>query len=838
MKIGIELRQTTLGIAGGIAQLFKGVLEALFALHPDHEFVLFCTVYNRSLLQSVPDHVKVLTLPTSRFFADIDRIASEEGIEVFFRSYPVEDDDLTFPLARQVFFIPDIQHEFFPEFFSLKALRTRRVAFNWALSRAGAIGTLTEYTRQTLRDYEWTRCQDIFLMSPALPVEHQHASPIDLSPEEQALIPPGDFFLYPANLWPHKNHRRVLRAFELFLKQTGRPMSFVLTGHPDGWSERQAEFPDLPVRHLGFVRPQLLRLLFERTKALVFFSLYEGFGIPLLEAFNAGTPVICSNTTSLPEVGGDAVLTCDPTDVQAMSDLMAQIVQDGALRADLVAKGKKRLPLYSWEQSAQNLFEACQRAARAANPDTTPILLTSTTDNLPLVSIVTPSYNQGQFLKRTIESVLNQTYPNIEYIVIDGGSTDGSADTLRSYGDRFEWISEPDRGQADAINKGFARSRGEIRAYLNSDDVLLPDAVEKAVAHFQQHPDCDLVYGRAYYIDEQDQITGMYNTAAYSFGRLMKDCCICQPAAFWRTRIAKKIDPFNDRLNYALDYEYWLRIDRAGGRIEHIYDALASSRLYPETKTLSARRQFYREIFQVCQAQGGYVHLSYSVGLWHHLIWEREDGWPRLLRWLPKSYRIIGYLYHKWYRLRHNPPQENLIYLGRSIKRRVFDRSPVLERLAQPILYWVYRISGRKPVYGFWPDNNWLGPACRIFLKNRTPGQELRLAGIAPVDMKLTIKTQGKVIGVYPLRAGQCETISFNVETESDQQLLLRFSRHIVDPAKRRLSFLLMETNLFSEQDVLRRIGMSPTQAPKVSNQRGVPLRSPEVTHGGSRIDC
>src|SRR5262249_1979529 len=118
--------------------------------------------------------------------------------------------------------------------------------------------------------------------------------------------------------------------------------------------------PGLPVRHLGFVRREFLHVLLQRARALVFFSLFEGFGIPLLEAFHAGTPVVCSNTTSLPEVGGDAVVCCDPTQPVLMCDALLEVDREG-VGAGLVEGGKDRLPLFTWEQSARNLVEACQR---------------------------------------------------------------------------------------------------------------------------------------------------------------------------------------------------------------------------------------------------------------------------------------------------------------------------------------------------------------------------------------------------------------------------------------------------------------------------------------------
>jgi len=669
MNVGIELRQPVLGESGGVALLLRGIFKELLDRHPGDQFTVFCTDFNRDLLSPAGDHVRVQRLPTRNFFKHVDMIAKAHPLEVLFRSFPV-DAELAFPIEKQVFLIPDIQHEQFPQFFTPEELRLRRKAFNQALASAGALGTLSEYARQTIRDHAWTYCQDIFLMSPAMPIEHHQPSHSRLTAKDLALLPRGEFFLYPANLWPHKNHRRVLQAFELFLQQTGRKIEFIFTGYPRGWPELQAEFAALPIRHLGFVPTQLLQLLCQRARAVVFFSLYEGFGMPLLEAFDAGTPVICSNTTSLPEVGGDAVLTCPPTDIRAISELMSQVAQDDQLRADLVTRGTARLRQYSWERSSQELYAAFERVARADRPAHSYAEHTRQAEpddsQLPLVSIVTPSYNQGRFLKRTIESVLNQSYPNIEYIVIDGGSTDETLDILESYGQRFQWISEPDRGQTDAINKGFARSNGCIRAYLNSDDVLLPNAVETVVGHFRTHADCDLVYGRAKYIDANDTVTGMYNTADYSFARLMRDNCICQPAAFWRSRIAKQIGPYNDQLHYAMDYEYWIRIDRAGGKIEHIPDILAASRLYAETKTLSARGAIYQEIFQVCQAQAGYVDYAYFAGLWQHLCWERQDGWPRRLRNFPRFRPIMARLDYWWYHRKRYTPK----YFAKIIKDR------------------------------------------------------------------------------------------------------------------------------------------------------------------------
>jgi glycosyltransferase involved in cell wall biosynthesis len=268
------------------------------------------------------------------------------------------------------------------------------------------------------------------------------------------------------------------------------------------------------------------------------------------------------------------------------------------------------------------------------------------------VSIVTPSFNQGRFLRRTVDSVLAQDYPDVEYLVIDGGSTDESRAILESYGKRFFWISEPDRGQTDALNKGFARARGDVLAYLNSDDVLLPGALRAIVGHFSRHADWDLVYGQAYHVDEHDAVLERYPTEPYDWGRLVQTCFICQPAAFWRRRLAERVGPFDERLQLAMDYDYWMRADRAGARIEHVPEYLACSRRHPQTKTLSARIGVYREIFEVSLRHAGAAGYGHYVAYWHHRLFERRDGWPRLLRRVPDATGWLATLHARWHRHR------------------------------------------------------------------------------------------------------------------------------------------------------------------------------------------
>ena len=208
--------------------------------------------------------------------------------------------------------------------------------------------------------------------------------------------------------------------------------------------------------------------------------------------------------------------------------------------------------------------------------------------DLPLVTIVTPSYNQGEYIEATIRSVLEQDYPRIEYLVVDGGSSDDTLEVLSRQTSRVRWISEPDHGQGDAIRKGFALTQGEILAWLNADDVYLPGAVSRVVAAFQESSPVDLVYGNAEFIDRAGAVLGpCEQVEPFDLGRLINDLdFIVQPATFFRREPYSAAGGLDPSLTYCLDYDLWIRMAQRGA-VAFTSDVLAQVRIYPQTKTAS-----------------------------------------------------------------------------------------------------------------------------------------------------------------------------------------------------------------------------------------------------------
>ncbi|HEX7620907.1 MAG TPA: glycosyltransferase family 2 protein [Anaerolineales bacterium] len=224
----------------------------------------------------------------------------------------------------------------------------------------------------------------------------------------------------------------------------------------------------------------------------------------------------------------------------------------------------------------------------------------------PLVTVVTPSFNQAHFLEATILSVLNQDYPNLEYVIVDGGSTDGSVEIIRRYSDRLSWwVSEKDAGQTDAINKGFARAKGDILAWLNSDDTYVPHAVAEAVEFLHRRSEVGLVYGDAEFINENGSVIGHFPAAQTDYKRLRRGYVhIPQQASFWRAELWKKVGPLDPSFYFAMDYDLWVRLARLAP-VEYVPHLWANFRLHSTGKTVASDDRCWPEMLKVHYRDGG-----------------------------------------------------------------------------------------------------------------------------------------------------------------------------------------------------------------------------------------
>jgi glycosyltransferase involved in cell wall biosynthesis len=238
-------------------------------------------------------------------------------------------------------------------------------------------------------------------------------------------------------------------------------------------------------------------------------------------------------------------------------------------------------------------------------------------ESMPLVSVVTPSMNQARFLRAAIESVLAQDYQRIEYLVVDGGSTDGSVTVIKEYESRLAWwVSEPDNGQTDAINKGLAHASGEILAWLNSDDTYEPGAVAAAIKAFQESPECGLIYGGANYINDQGDVIGTFPTARTNYARLRQGYVhIPQQASFFRAELWRKLGPLDPSFYFAMDYDLWVRIARYT-QLRYIPQIWGNFRLHTAAKTIVSDEPCWSEMLRVHYRDGGAI-LSVIVAKYY-----------------------------------------------------------------------------------------------------------------------------------------------------------------------------------------------------------------------------
>jgi glycosyltransferase involved in cell wall biosynthesis len=384
VRIGVDLTPASHVLMGGTETYILNLLASLETLDGQNEYVIYCRPENQDLFRFVrPNFLKVripsplgfsgFLLRATRKLARVvlkhdyfSRFLSRQRLDVAF--FPLTAMPVGQLAPPCIITIHDIQHEYFPQFFSSKELRIRRACARNAIRKSRMIIVLSEFTRETVLSK--------FGIPPSQVVTIPHGvgaafctrrDATDATLRDKYRLP-SDFVLYPANSWPHKNHARLLEAAAALKRQGRLRCALVFTGfvYEARWRVlRQVEELGLSSHalHLGFVDPIDLPALYRAARGLIFPSLFEGFGLPILEAMRSGCPIACSNSTSLPEVAGEAALLFDPEDVGAIADAIYQLSENETLRQQLVERGLARAEQFTWERAAEltlSVLKSCR----------------------------------------------------------------------------------------------------------------------------------------------------------------------------------------------------------------------------------------------------------------------------------------------------------------------------------------------------------------------------------------------------------------------------------------------------------------------------------------------
>ncbi|WP_196220105.1 glycosyltransferase [Terrilactibacillus tamarindi] len=483
--------------------------------------------------------------------------------------------------------IPDFQHRHLPDLFSKEMYLARDQMYS-DLAYKSKVVVLSSH--DALKDFKTfypdSNAETKVLHFHTLPNDAWYkTNPIDI--QKQYNLP--DHYIICCNqFWKHKNHELLFKAIGS-LKASGKPINLVCTGatsdyrFKDYFSTLQTLIKDNQIEDQVFILGRIPRddqiQLIRRSQFVVQPSLFEGWSTVVEDARALGKPLLLSDL-----------------DVNKEQHPKHSVFFKRHHLQDLVEK-ISHLSLSTSPGPDKPKEERAKQESRALIEQYAHTFLDIATDSIqrykhhntaPLVSIITPSFNQNRFIQETIQSVLSQNYTNIEHIVVDGGSTDGTLDVLKEWSEkdtRFRFISEPDRGQSEAINKGLKMARGEIIGWLNSDDTYLPKAIDRMVKAFNQHRELDMIYGNAYITNEKNTIIRPYPTKKMDLTTLFDTCPISQPSAFIKKSVFDAVNGVDESLQFCMDYDLWIRLAKNGYQIGSIDSFIANSRWYSASKT-------------------------------------------------------------------------------------------------------------------------------------------------------------------------------------------------------------------------------------------------------------
>jgi glycosyltransferase involved in cell wall biosynthesis len=610
MRIAVNLRHFVPGVMGGGMETY--VRQAMPALH-DHlieiggSMVVFADPIWCSSIREFAPAAEFIPVPTDGVSLGLEALAQAKADALF---CPLTFLDPPLPDIPTAVMIADLLPEVAPEEMTPSYRELTRQALRPSARCADTVLTMSPWTADDMTRRYDVEPERIVVTTPA--VDDEAANAPEVPAEELAeLGVPKRFLFYPARFYDHKNHRNLFEALALLSgdAEVG-DIPVVLTGE-DMPASLAAEVRRLGIERqvvsLGRVDRLLVLGLHRGAEALVFPSRFEGFGIPLVEAMLADTLVLASSHPVVREVVGDAGLIVDESDPASIAAGIRRILTDEDMRVRLRELGPVQASKFTLKRANETLIETLDDlAGKGRRPDAT------VRWEPPTVGVATPSYNSGEFIRDTIDSVLTQDYPHVRYVVMDGGSTDATIDVLRSYGDRLDWVSEPDGGQSDAVNRGIERVGGDIVAFLNADDAYEPGAIATAVERFRERPGAALVYGTAVQLDFDGNPVRTTHVLAADHKSLAGFNPISQPAAFASGDVWREVGGLDTSLHLALDYELWMRMSEGGRPLFEVPDVLARIRFHPDAKSEAQRGKHLRESMAVARRHYGYVPPAWS----------------------------------------------------------------------------------------------------------------------------------------------------------------------------------------------------------------------------------